>query len=252
MLTTANRPAEIRLAVFEYLIDDEPTMPKIIKCSKQEKDSALRRLVRRRLYPASYSLLNSLTLVNRQIRDEFLVVFCQKTTFSFTLDASNTENDSFWKLSPRMLSSIRKCKLKLLASPGIVGAFDPRHASGRWVMRDKTILMLGKMQNLVDVQLSIQACGNQLWNPIWLWHYTSQSFKQITMAGFTRISFKLEEEMKMREPNNLANGGTGPWHWRCSAGHRVLADPVGSQPIRQFCGALFADCNICDTQAQAP
>jgi hypothetical protein len=211
--------------------------------------SLRRRVVGTLMQASKVSLLNSLTLVNRQVRDEFLLIFCQETTFCFTLDASNTDGDSFWKLAPNILSSIRKCRLRILATPGIVGAFDPRHVSGNWQLRDRVFSMLGRMDQLVDLQLSIQACGNQLWNPIWLWHYTSQSFKQNNMAAFSRMSFDLEG-WNMRDPNHLARRGPAwPWQWRCSAGHLVLPDPQGSQPIREFCGALYAECRVCDIPA---
>jgi hypothetical protein len=199
----------------------------------------------RTLFPvAECSLLSSLTLVNRQIHDEFLQVCCQKAMFNFTLDASHTNNDSFWKVTPSIIRRMHNCTLKVLATPGIVGAFDPRQVSGNWELQDQVFSRMAKMLRLTDLRLSIEACGNQLWNPIWLWHYTSQSFKESTNTAFNRISFDLQG-WNLREPNHLARQGQA-WEWRCSKDHFVLEDPQGNQPIRDFAGALYEQCPICD------
>lgn len=109
--------------------------------------------------------------------------------------------------------------------------------------------MLGvveELDQLKDLKLSIQACGNQLWNPIWLWHYTSQSFKESGNKAFTRMSFDLEG-WNMREPNHLERNHQGRWEWQCSEGHFVHDDVVkGAQPIREFCAALYAECTACN------
>jgi hypothetical protein len=199
----------------------------------------------RSLFPvAEWSLLSSLTLVNRQIHDEFLLVCCQKAMFSFTLDASHTNNDSFWKVTPSIIQKMHNCKLKVLATPQIFGALDPRRVSGDWALQGQVFTRVATMLRLTDLRLSIEASGDQLWNPIWLWHYTSQSFKESTNTAFNRISFDLQAPI-LREPNHLAREGQG-WQWRCSKDHFVLEDPQGNQPVREFAAALYEYCPVCD------
>jgi len=184
--------------------------------------------------------------VNRQLREEFLEVFCQRAEFNFTLDASRTDDgDGFWRMTPRVQTTLRSARIKILATPGLGGGFDPRVVTGSWPLRDRVFDVLESMEKLQDLRLSIQACGNQLWNPIWLWHYTSQSFKESKVRAFKRMSFDLEG-WNMREPNHLERNNIGNWEWRCSKNHLVLSDSVGQQPVREFCGALYAECDICD------
>jgi hypothetical protein len=140
---------------------------------------------------------------------------------------------------------MRVVRLKILANPGLVDEFDPRRATGSWPLRDRVFKLMQNMTNLVDLRLSIEACGNQLWNPIWLWHYTSQAFKLSNVRAFKRMSFDLEG-WNMREPNHLERNSHGDWEWRCAANHVVLADTVGHQPVRDFCAAIYAECKICE------
>jgi hypothetical protein len=179
------------------------------------------------------------------LREEFLEVFCQRAEFHFTLDASRADDgDAFWQLSPRVQTAIRAAKIRILATPGLGGVSDPRVITGSWPLRERLFEALDGMTRLQNLELSIQACGNQLWNPIWLWHYTSQSFKESKIYAFRRMSFDLEN-WNMQEPNHLWRNNAGKWEWRCSKNHLVLPDSVGRQPVREFCGALYAECNIC-------
>jgi hypothetical protein len=208
---------------------------------------SLRTMIRVLFPVTEWSLLNSLTLVNRQIHDEFLLVCCQKAMFSFTLDASHTHDDSFWKVTPSIIQKMHKCTLKILATPQIFGALDPRTVSsvrGDWVLQRRIFTRMATMLRLTDLRLSIEASGDPLWNPIWLWHYTSQSFKESTNTAFRRINFNLQAPI-LREPNHLARKGQ-TWEWRCSKDHFVLEDPQGSQPVREFAAALYEYCPICD------
>jgi len=166
-------------------------------------------------------------------------------TFNFTLDASDTTLDRPFNIGAETLSRMRKCALRILATPGIVGAFDPREATGDWLLRDKVFEAMAQMKELQDMSLSIQACGNQLWNPLWLWHFTSQAFKASPIKAFRRIDFRLEG-WTLREPNHLARNTKGEWEWRCSAHHCVQPDGHGEQPVRDFCAALYHECRICD------
>jgi hypothetical protein len=195
---------------------------------------------------APYNLLKSITLVSHEIRKEFLQVYCQREAFTFTLDASHTDGDAFWKVTPQIIGKMRTCRLRILATPDIANGFDPRDVHGSWHLKDRVFALMSGMKHLKDFRLSIHACGNQLWNPIWLWHYTSQSFKESDVKVFKRMSFELEG-MNMRNPNHhLARNLEGSWEWRCAADHTVELDTVGRQDIRRFCNALCSLCPTCN------
>jgi hypothetical protein len=200
--------------------------------------------VRNRSTP-TYEHLNMMTRVNKQFKAEYLDVYCRMATFNFTLDASDTTHDRPFSISTETLGRMRRCVLRILATPGIVGAFDPREATGDWILRDKVFEAMSQMSRLQDMVLSINACGNQLWNPLWLWHFTSQAFKESPIKAFRRIEFKLEG-WTLREPNHLARNAKGDWEWHCSEDHLVRVDGAGSQPVREFCAALYHECRICD------
>jgi hypothetical protein len=198
------------------------------------------------------TLLKSLTLVNSQIRDEFLKIFSQKVLFQYTLDASAPDTAPLWKTPGHILSTMRTVRLKVLANPGIAEEFDPRRVTGNWALKDRVFAMVESMTKLEDLRLSIQASGNQLWNPLWLWHYTSQAFKESNVKAFKRMSFDLEGlNMHMHEPNHLERSRRGNWEWRCAQDHFLQYDCDGPQDIRQFCSALYAECNICDPDASS-
>jgi hypothetical protein len=184
-------------------------------------------------------------LVSKQFKEEYMDIYCRRATFHFTLDASLAPSERPFKIAPHTLSRVRKCALRILATPGIVGAFDPREATGDWLLRDKVFAAMADMKSLRDMTLSIQACGNQLWNPLWLWHFTSQAFKESKIKAFRRIDFTLEG-WTLKEPNHMARREDGAWEWRCAEGHMVQEDREGQIPVRQFCGALYAECRICN------
>lgn len=189
-------------------------------------------------------LLNTMCLVSKQFKEEYMDIYCRRATFHFTLDASLAPSERPFKIAPDTLSRVRKCALRILATPGIVGAFDPREATGDWLLRDKVFEAMADMASLRDMTLSIQACGNQLWNPLWLWHFTSQAFKESKVKAFRRIDFTLEG-WTLKEPNHMARNADGGWEWQCAEGHRVQEDREGQIPVRQFCGALYAECRVC-------
>ena len=172
-------------------------------------------------------------------------VFCRCATLHFTLDASIAPSECPFKIPPETLSRIRKCTVRILATPGIVGTFDPREVTGDWPFRDKVFEAMQSMKSLTDMTLSIHACGNQLWNPLWLWHFTSQAFKESKVQAFRRIDFAVEV-CTLPEPNHIARRADGNWEWRCAEGHCVQEDREGQMPVRQFCVALFEKCRICD------
>jgi hypothetical protein len=193
-----------------------------------------------------YNLLKSITLVSHEIRKDFLRVYCQKEPFTFTLDASHTKSDAFWLETPEIIGKLRNCRIRILATPDLANGFDPRDMQGSWQLRDRVFALMRDMAQLKDFRLTVHACGNQLWNPILLWHYTSQSFKESDIKSFNRMSFELEG-INMRTPNHhMARNLDGDWEWRCVENHTVELDTVGPQDIRRFCNALCSLCPTCN------
>jgi len=242
--------------IFEHLLKDQESLPEQTSHSQNEDPNSSSRwssLCRlslphpiRSLMPLPTPVFRALTLVNHQIRGEFLQMYRQLLPFRFTLDASQADGASLWKVSPQSLALMRSVRLKILANPGIVGVgnFDPREVTGSWILRDRVFVLMECMTKLADLSLSIQASGNQLWNPLWLWHYTSQAFKVSNIHAFRRMSFEMEG-WNLREPNHLERIN-GLWEWRCADNHLIQADTDGPQPIRKFCEALYKECQVCD------
>jgi len=248
------RPVEIRLSIFEHLIDlEEPLINETFKPAAKPRGNTANKMFQSALnfiIPKPPTLLKSLTLVNSQIRQEFLAVFSQKALFKYTLDATNPDIASFWKTPDTILDCMRTVRLKVLANPGIVSEFDPRQVEGDWELKDRVFAIVDSMTRLEDLRLSIQASGNQLWNPLWLWHYTSQAFKESKVTAFKSMTFHLEgPNMHMHEPNHLERGHHGNWEWRCAQNHFLREDCAGPQNIRKFCSALYAECIVCDPDA---
>lgn len=243
------RPPEIRLLVFEHLIEDSQREQESRSKSPKPSVTMVSFIPKtiRSLIPPPSSLFHSLTLVNHIIRDEFVQIYCQKAVFNFTLEASDVDTDPFWRVSSHVLSQMRTVRLNILANPGTVGEFDPRRVTGSWKLRDRVFGVMRRMTNLEDLRLSIQASGNQMWNPILLWHYTSQAFKVSEVKAFKRMSFDLPG-WNLREPNHLERNLFGGWEWRCTNNHIIQLDTDGPQPIRSFCAALYNPCRVCDPQ----
>ncbi|KAF2431608.1 hypothetical protein EJ08DRAFT_696400 [Tothia fuscella] len=265
-------PAELRNEIYSYLLEPEPTQAPMMRqvaetimgtplvnicftrilafCRPVLELSPIRLRLPFYTPPRAHSTptyehLNRMTLASKQFKSEFMDVYCRIFTFNFTLDASDITHEKPFKIGEETLGRMRKCMLKILATPGIVGAFDPREAPADWLLRDKVFAAMSQMTSLQDMVLSINACGNQLWNPLWLWHFTSQAFKGSPIKAFRRIEFKLEG-WTLREPNHLARNPMGEWEWHCSENHCVRVDEETSQPVREFCAALYHECRICD------
>jgi hypothetical protein len=183
-------------------------------------------------------------------------VYHRNATFYSTLDASSPaapQHNVFTNAKDAIaLSRVRVCALKILATPGISGAFDPREVNldGEWLLRDKVFAAMESMEVLKDMSLDIQAAGNQLWNPVWLWHFTSQAFKKSKVMAFRRMEFTLEN-WNFREPNHMVRNKNGDWEWRCGKDHYMQDDIPRRLAIREFCGALYDKCDICEPNEEA-
>jgi hypothetical protein len=193
-----------------------------------------------------YNHLNNMTLVSKQFGSEFLSTYLIHARPVFTLDASSTDHENPLGISKESLRRIKHCTLKILATPGIANAFDPREAEVRnWELRDAIFASMQQMTQLKSMTLSIQACGNQLWNPLWLWHFTSQAFKESDMRAFKRIDFTMKG-WNLREPNHLQRTNGEAWEWLCRYDHFVMKDETGVQPVRKFCSSLYRECKVCE------
>ena len=145
-------------------------------------------------------------------------------------------------------------------------AFDPRSPpsdAASWALPARVHGALADMPRLEGARVTARAAGNQLWNPLWLWHYGSQAFKRCPAAAsgakdvLRRIDFALDVDVKgwlVQELNHLERGleaGGDAWEWRCREGHLVAADEAGTMPIRRFCTMLYRECGVCEPVAAA-
>lgn len=199
--------------------------------------------VKRYMYRSKCPLL----FVNRQTYEEFTSVLGRTSTVKLHIKDSNQSDRPLWNMSSMMASQIKRCEMKLLATPGMTGSFDPRIAPADWPLGDRAVEEMEGMKSLERMSLQIHACGNQIWNPAWLWHYTCQSFKRSQLAGFKEISFHLKADGWFAGENRLCRNDKGQWEWRCPRDHFVRPDTVGTMPIREFCGALYDECDQCSS-----
>jgi hypothetical protein len=248
--------------VYEYLVEPETTRRAYMLPGLSWYTRHIALIAERLRLPASlspsipkgriiYNHLNTLSLVSRQFQSESLDVYHRNATLYSTLDASSPaaplHNVFTNPKAAGSLSRVRVCSLKILATPGISGAFDPREVSsdGEWALKDRVFEAMESMEVLRDMSLNIQAAGNQLWNPVWLWHFTSQAFKESKVQAFRRIEFTLEN-WNFREPNHMIRNDKGDWEWRCAKGHHMQDDIPRRLAIREFCGALYDKCEVCE------
>ncbi|KAF2104311.1 hypothetical protein NA57DRAFT_51144 [Rhizodiscina lignyota] len=187
----------------------------------------------------------NIVFTNQQMHTEFTSVLCKKSTFKLFIEDDNHESELLWTISPAVTEAMRKCEVHIVATAGMTGCFDPRVAAADWPLRDKAFSELRKLVGLESMDLRIHARGSQIWNPIWLWHYTSQSFKVCEIKGFKEITFHLEG---WSPGENKLCRGDGKWVWRCAKGHFVRDDTPGSMPIREFCKALYDECEECPSR----
>jgi hypothetical protein len=250
-----------------------------------------------RLFPAvtadaPQAVYPALTLASSGLRAEFLHRFAARAEFRFALDAARPDTGALWDLTREARALLRRVHVTVLVNPGSSTpgptaapngpateeverrqqqpqepfAFDPRSPpadAASWALPGKVHGALAAMPRLEGARVTVRAAGNQLWNPLWLWHYGSQAFKRLPLAGadgkaplLRRIDFALDADVKgwlVQELNHLERGrGPGDgWEWRCRKGHLVAADEAGAMPIRRFCTMLYRECGVCEPAAAA-
>ncbi|KAJ9638349.1 hypothetical protein H2201_002731 [Coniosporium apollinis] len=262
-------PAELRESVYEYLIDEGygPTRRRDIYARRGFINYTLatrRRAAYQRVYDHFRVLLrkilprktlaipqasrvptrNSIMLVNRQLYDEFMTVVCRKATFNLPIDNKSDKNDRLWPLSSSTMKSIQKCNVQIVATSRMLGGRDPRIAPTDSALRDKVARNLKEMENIRDLRLQVQAIGDPLWNPLWVWYHTTQLFKDMEEPRFQGISFHLDSWSPGE--NRLVRDKEGQWEWRCPADHLIIKDSGKKQAIREFCATLYAECQNCE------
>jgi hypothetical protein len=195
----------------------------------------------------TYQHVNNMTLVSKQFGSEFRAEYLNQTKLIFTLDASSPDTEAPLRIKEDLLRSLRSCQLMIFATPGLANAFDPRDARVRnWEWRDAVLLSMRRMTGLKSMTLTIQACGNQLWNPIWLWHFTSLAFKGSDIRAFNRMDFTIKGWPMLKNPNHIRRWAGNGWAWHCDSGHFVVEDMREEGDVRGFSHYIYDKCMTCE------
>jgi hypothetical protein len=106
------------------------------------------------------------------------------------------------------------------------------------------------MTTLKSMTLNIEACGNPLWNPLWLWYLTAQAFMESNVEALNRIEFTMKSWPGMLPLTYLARAGQSmDWEWRCMEKGHLVEPAVKDMPIRPFCVRLYFVCHTCHPEA---
>lgn len=211
---------------------------------------------------------NCIFLVSKQLYREYMDMICKRTTFHLTVSPQNYRPSSpdtspssppdsrhIWNISKSTLQNIKTCSLKLITTSAMLGVTDPRNmTSSDWTLARQIREQLKDLENATNLTLDAKALGDPLWNPLWIWYHSSQSFRAMgtelsdtTPVGpkLTRITFSLDtwspgENYLQRDENN-----GGMWTWYCMHGHEVELDTGPHMTVREFAGRLYQECRIC-------
>lgn len=201
---------------------------------------------------------NWIFLTNKRIYTEYMDIFRKHSTFNLTVSPSNFqpsgENPQLWNMAPTTLSHIRHAHLSLMTTSSMLGAPDPRHmTTSSWALAAQIRSEISKMASCKRLTLESKAIGDPLWNPLWIWYHSSQSFKNIGTElsdvpcgpWLDKITFSLDTWSPGE--NHLQRDGEnkGAWTWYCMEGHSVGLDGGCEQTVREFCGMLYRECRTC-------
>ena len=201
---------------------------------------------------------NWIFLANKQIYSEYMDIFCKHSTFNLTVSPSNYQlsdkDTQIWTIAPSTLSQIRHAHLSVITTSAMLGCTDPRSmSSSSWTLAARIRSEISRMASCTHLTLESKAIGDPLWNPLWIWYHSSQSFKNIGTElsdvpcgpRLDEIRFSLdtwspgENYLKRDEVNE------GRWTWYCLEGHVVGVDGGEEQMVREFCGMLYRECRTC-------
>lgn len=201
---------------------------------------------------------NWIFLANKQIYSEYMDVHCKQSTFHLTVSPENyqpTGKDTrIWSLAPSTLKMVRKAHLEIITTSAMLGCTDPRNMeSSSWTLAERVRAELSRLESCTHLTLSAKAIGDPLWNPLWIWFHSSQSFKTIgtelsdhpTGPTLDKVTFSLDTWSPGENYLERDSGNKGAWTWYCMKGHGVGLDGGSEQTVREFCGMLYRECRIC-------
>jgi hypothetical protein len=257
-------PQELRDMVYDNLMED-PSYPSSSAC---QPGSSLDWVLTGLWKPAANSTTqkhiskpsNWILLANKQIYDEYMDKLCKQTTFNLTVSPENYQSSStatahkLWPIAPSTLKQIRKCSLELITTSEMLGCTDPRNMiSSSWALAARIRSELSELESCTQLTLNAKAIGDPLWNPLWIWYHSSQSFKQIgtTLSDspsgplLNKITFSLDTWSPGENYLERDDANKGVWTWYCMKGHCVGLDGTSEQTVREFCGMLYRECRVC-------
>jgi hypothetical protein len=201
---------------------------------------------------------NWMFLANKQTYTEYMDMHCKHSLFNLTVSPSNYQpgdkDTQIWSIAPSTLSQIRNAHLEIITTSAMLGCTDPRlMTSSSWTLAALIRSEISKMISCTHLTLESKAIGDPLWNPLWIWYHSSQSFKNIGTElsdipcgpRLNRVTFSLDtwspgENYLQRDKEN-----EGVWTWYCLEGHSVGVDGGSEQTVREFCGMLYRECRTC-------
>lgn len=198
-------PPELRDMVYGYLVEDPHYPPP----APSTPGSPLLKWLIPSQWPSAQPTQEEkklkgswMFLANKQLYAEFTEVECKKATFHLSVTPANYPKSvpitptstaitstpdpttpSLWKIKPSTLNAIRKCDIKLVISSAMLGVPDPRNmAPDSWTLAHKVRAELKHLSKVQELNMHVQAIGDPLWNPLWVWYHASQSFKNMGVA----------------------------------------------------------------------
>lgn len=203
-------------------------------------------------------LNNWIIFANKRIHTEYMDVLCKQGTFRLTVSPGNylpTTNDNrIWNIAPSTFKQIRKASLQVVTTSAMLGCTDPRNMeSSAWELAARIRSELSQLESCTQLTLNAKAIGDPLWNPLWIWYHSSQSFKNIgtslsdhpTGPTLDKITFSLDTWSPGENFLERDGKGNGAWTWYCMEGHSVGLDGGADQTVREFCGMLYRECRTC-------
>ncbi|KAF3041056.1 hypothetical protein E8E12_000967 [Didymella heteroderae] len=201
---------------------------------------------------------NWIFLANKRIYTEYMDMHCKQSTFNLTVSPENYQPSSrdgrIWSIAPSTLKQIRKAHLEIVTTSAMLGCTDPRNmASSSWDLARRIRGEIGKMESCTSLTLGAKAIGDPLWNPLWIWYHSSQSFKNIGTElsdhacgpKLEKITFSLDTWSPGENYLRRDTEDKGAWTWYCMEGHSVGVDGGAEQTVREFCGMLYRQCRTC-------
>lgn len=201
---------------------------------------------------------NWVFLANKQIYSEYMDMHCKQSTFHLTVSPENyqpsSKEERIWTIAPSTLQQIHKASLEIITTSAMLGCTDPRNMeSSSWTLASRIRSELSHLESCTHLTLSAKAIGDPLWNPLWIWYHSSQSFKNIgtvlsdhpTGPMLDRITFSLDTWSPGENYLKRDAASKGAWTWYCMKGHSVGADGGAEQTVREFCGMLYRECRTC-------